>query len=156
MSGLADERVWHHAERDKCVANIRAALDERDEWRRRAYDLDAAVEPWRWMDHEENHPESLTCPVMMTADQLRCLLDERDAAVRDQKEQHRICADTYEEHRLVRIERDAAREALEDIAGSDLTTADGLRGHAQDTLDALAGREETSDLEKHGPTGENP
>jgi hypothetical protein len=41
-----------------------------------AKDLYAAEGPWYWMDDEENWPESLICPVLMSADTCRRLIAE--------------------------------------------------------------------------------
>jgi hypothetical protein len=96
---LSTLREWahHHVENDCPEHPIRALLRERDNLKERAEyaekfglavadDLRSKLalvrtkrdDVWLWQGDEYDHPESLCCPVVMTADQFRSLLRERD------------------------------------------------------------------------------
>lgn len=61
----------------ECQAKNERLQHENDILRR-----ERAGEVWIWQGDEYDHPESLTCPVLIQPDALRMLLAERDAAMR--------------------------------------------------------------------------
>lgn len=65
---------------------------------------------WRWRNGEENWPESLSCPVVMSPDTLRELLRERDEA---RATQDKRLTDFAEEMDRQHADCEAKREAAE-------------------------------------------
>lgn len=77
---LAVEGVWSDCD----VAMCRWAADEIDRLRRQVQALKAKDEAefgnyWAWQGDGEDYPDSLTCPVVMSANQLRELLARRSS-----------------------------------------------------------------------------
>jgi len=61
---------------DWCVQNILDARRDRDRYKQEAqgHRARAAGDYWVWVDDEENYPESLMCPVLISAESFREIL----------------------------------------------------------------------------------
>lgn len=104
----AREKIWFVPAVQKRIADLERELQEardelkralwhRDQWRDRANTVEAIErgEVWYWQGDGEDHPESLTCPVIMKAHALREFLtarDERDALCRHVEALREACA----------------------------------------------------------------
>lgn len=73
LSALRAELATVKAERDDLKKRLAWAEEMRDVWRRK--DQDGA---WHWAGDGSDFPETLVCPVLMSAATLRELLADRD------------------------------------------------------------------------------
>jgi hypothetical protein len=96
---------------DAEVLSLRSQLStltqERDQWRHRADLLsrERIGEVWVWQGDDEDHPESLACPVLMRPEHVRKFITERDALVKALKL-------VNERYYFADAERDVVVEAL--------------------------------------------